>query len=48
MSHRIDAPIGGHIAELAAREGARMTLGTLPARIEFERTPAEPETGAGT
>jgi biotin carboxyl carrier protein len=47
MMHRIDAPIGGHVAELAARAGARMALDTLPARIEFESTPAEPKTGVG-
>lgn len=47
MSHRIDASIGGHIAGPAARAGAGMALGALPARIEFERTPAETGTGAG-
>ncbi len=37
MQHRVDAPIGGRVAELGARVGAQVAPGALLARIEPEQ-----------
>lgn len=40
MQHRVDAPIGGRVAELGARVGAQVAPGALLVRIEPEEPSA--------